>query len=181
MLKEGDSIRVSFLPDGTDKEIILGEYTDNYSLNDYGILYIHANLEIDEPTMQKIRLYKKPEYDIKLQGIFGYYYDIVKVHGISKLWEKTDSGYYRFLARGYCSHKLKKICVIKRFADVNLILHEVGHEIGFKHTDKDGVIMNPHIHKRGSKGRKEILDKYYQKYGYDTWSKLAEIIDKVGY
>lgn len=90
-------------------------------------------------------------YEKKILGPVTYYWYMYQHIGLKKMFSLTDSKYPRFLALGWCSHSEKEIVVCKVGNWRLRLMHEIGHEIGMKHTMEEGVVMHPWGHKRGKR------------------------------
>lgn len=88
-------------------------------------------------------------YEVKIKPLHVYYADWIKRRGIKNLLKRTDSGYPRFLALGFCNHKDKQIIICKRLNWKLRLMHEIGHEFKLKHTMKKGRVMHPWGFRRG--------------------------------
>lgn len=92
-------------------------------------------------------------YEKKILGPVEYYLYMYNHWGLRKMISLTDSRYPRLLALGWCSHRDKEIVVCKIGNWQLRLMHEIGHEIGMKHTMQEGFVMHPWGMKRGRRLR----------------------------
>lgn len=120
---------------------------------------------------------KKP-YDIKILDLKSYLKHQYKRYGLKHFFRLTDTNYPRVFARGYCSHLYKEIVILKG-SEKPLLYHEIGHELGFNHTDDKKSVMYPNF-KRGIKGISEITKEYIRVYGsVPAFTNLIKQLDKL--
>lgn len=103
----------------------------------------------------------------------------VMVFGWKHLLSRKVTKYTRILARGYCDHNRKEI-VLWRQAPQHVLLHELGHEVGLKHSTDKNNIMYP-TGNRGREGIFKIHKRYSIKYGDYYHVKMIEDMHKRGY
>ena len=119
--------------------------------------------------------YTKP-YDIKVMGLFEYLNYRVKRFGYKHLLKLTDSNYPRILARGYTDHIRREIVILSS-APKHVLIHEIGHELGFKHSDNPFDIMYA-LKGRGYERGEDIIKAYGSKYGWYHCHKLKQLLQE---
>jgi len=68
-------------------------------------------------------------YEKKILGLLKYYWHMYQYIGLKKMFGKTDSGYPRLLALGWCSHREKEVVVCKVGEWKLRLMHEIGNEM----------------------------------------------------
>lgn len=113
-------------------------------------------------------------YTITLIDSVWDYLNYQKLAGFrSGVTDKTESGYPKIMAMGWCSHPRREIVILKKGDWKTRLWHELGHEVGLKHDKNRHSVMYPYFW-RGLAGWKYIETIYYNRYGKNACLKMIE-------
>lgn len=110
-------------------------------------------------------------YNIKLLSIKEFLNYQISIFGIKHLLSTKYTKYPRIFARGYCDHARKEIVICLPLADLKLFYHEIGHELGLRHSEKVESVMYPNF-KRGNDGIRNLREMYSDIYGLRSSKKI---------
>lgn len=116
-------------------------------------------------------------YTITLIDSVWDYLNYQKLAGFrSGVTDKTESGYPKIMAMGWCSHPRREIVILKKGDWKTRLWHELGHEVGLKHDKNRHSVMYPYFW-RGQNNRIIVGVMYREKYGHAQVKNVLEILE----